>query len=159
MYADHCPMTESGPASSYQGHGRASGSKTWRHRILRRTDEMAAAIDAILADMAGADYSVGDRFAVRLALQEALVNALVHGNRRDSTKQVRIRYDLSDERLLVEVEDEGAGFNPGAVPDPLASENLDRPGGRGLMMMRASMTWVRHNERGNRVTMCRERTA
>jgi len=58
----------------------------------------------------------------------------------------------------VKVEDEGDGFNPSNVPDPREPEYRERPGGRGLLLMHNYMTWVRHNERGNCVTMCKGRS-
>jgi serine/threonine-protein kinase RsbW len=61
--------------------------------------------------------------------------------------------------MLVEVEDEGPGFDPGQVPDPTAPENWDKPSGRGLLLMRHFTTWMRYHGRGNRVTLCKHRTA
>jgi serine/threonine-protein kinase RsbW len=129
-----------------------------RRQSLRRLDEVAGVVEAVAAEMAAAGYPKKDAFAARLALEEALVNAVKHGNQGDPSKQVQVRYDLSEERLLVDVEDEGCGFDPAEVPDPLAPENLERSCGRGLHLIRSYMTWVRHNERGNRVTLCRHRT-
>jgi len=94
-----------------------------------------------------------DLFGIKLALEEALVNAIKHGNQYDRTKQVRIAYHLLPDRFEVHIADEGAGFNPGDVPDPTAQENLAYPGGRGLMLMRHYMTEVSFNTRGNAVRM------
>ena len=66
---------------------------------------------------------------------------------------------MTPDSVLAEVEDEGPGFKPEEVPDPLALENLERSSGRGLFLMRSYMTWVRHNERGNEVTMIRRAEA
>ena len=60
---------------------------------------------------------------------------------------------------MIEVEDEGRGFDPSHVPDPTLPENLERPNGRGLLLMRRSMTWVRYTGRGNRVTLCKRRSS
>ncbi|MFN3168914.1 MAG: ATP-binding protein [Phycisphaeraceae bacterium] len=92
-------------------------------------------------------------FAVRLALDEALVNAVKHGNQNDPDKFVQIDFDIDDERLVIEVEDQGGGFAPTDLPDPTAPENLSRPNGRGVMLMRAYMTDVAFNDRGNRVIL------
>jgi serine/threonine-protein kinase RsbW len=56
------------------------------------------------------------------------------------------------------VADEGAGFDANQVPDPALPENRTKPGGRGVMLMREFMTWIRFNNRGNRVTMCMHRS-
>jgi len=96
-----------------------------------------------------------DLFSIRLALEEALVNAIKHGNRYDRTKQVQIAYRLLPDRFVVRITDEGAGFDPNEVPDPTTFENCEHPGGRGLMLMRHYMTEVVFNERGNAVTLCK----
>jgi serine/threonine-protein kinase RsbW len=109
--------------------------------------------------MGAAGYGPGDLFTVRLALGEALANALKHGNGGDSTKQVRVNYGITPERVFAEVEDEGSGFDPAAVPDPRARENLERLGGRGLLLMRLYLSWVSYRGRGNRVLLCKDRSA
>jgi serine/threonine-protein kinase RsbW len=96
-----------------------------------------------------------DVFSIRLALEEALVNAIKHGNQMDRSRSVRISYRFLPDRFEVRITDEGTGFDPSDVPDPTAVENLDRPCGRGLMLMRHYMTEVSFNERGNSVTMAR----
>jgi serine/threonine-protein kinase RsbW len=112
----------------------------------------------VAADMTALNYGRKDIFAVKLGLEEAISNALKHGNRRDPGKRVRIRYRVTADRVVAEVADEGAGFDPAAVADPLAAETNERPGGRGLFLMRSYMTWVAFNGRGNVVALCRTRT-
>lgn len=94
-------------------------------------------------------------FSVRLALEEALVNAIKHGNQLDRGKQVFIAYRFLPGRFEIRITDEGSGFDPNDVPDPTAVENLERPCGRGLMLMRHYMTEVNYNERGNSVAMAK----
>jgi serine/threonine-protein kinase RsbW len=105
--------------------------------------------------MAGLGFPDKDVFGVRLALEEALVNSVKHGHRYDPTKRVLLRYKVVPEYALAEVEDQGPGFDPHQVPDPTAEGGLERPCGRGLLLMRAYASWVRHNERGNCVTLCK----
>lgn len=92
-------------------------------------------------------------FAIRLALDEALANAVKHGNAGDPTKTVTVTMDVNPQRAVISVEDEGSGFVPCDLPDPTADENLSRPCGRGVMLMNAYMTHVEFNKRGNRVTL------
>jgi len=92
-------------------------------------------------------------FSVRLALEEALVNAIKHGNQMDRTKKVHISYRFLGERFEIQITDEGPGFDPTDVPDPTAVENLDRPCGRGLMLMRHYMSDVAYSGSGNTVSM------
>lgn len=94
-------------------------------------------------------------FGVRLALEEALVNAIKHGNQMDRGKKVYISYRLLPHRFEIQITDEGPGFDPSDVPDPTAVENLERPCGRGLMLMRHYMNEVAFNERGNSVRMAK----
>jgi serine/threonine-protein kinase RsbW len=96
-----------------------------------------------------------DLFSIKLALEEALVNAIKHGNQYDRSKQVEIAYRISADRFEIVITDEGHGFDPADVPDPTAVENLERPCGRGLMLMRHYMTEVAYNERGNSVIMAK----
>jgi serine/threonine-protein kinase RsbW len=99
--------------------------------------------------------STHDIFSIRLALEEALINAIKHGNQLDRNKKVCISYRILDDRFEVQIRDEGTGFDPAEVPDPTAIENLERPCGRGLMLMRHYMNNVDYNSQGNTVTMSR----
>src|SRR5206468_12742224 len=103
------------------------------------------------------DFEDRDIFGIKLALEEALVNAIKHGNRLDGGKKVRIQIHVSGERLDIVIVDEGPGFNPDQVADPLAAENLERPNGRGLLLMRHYMTEVTYHPPGNRVTLSKIR--
>ena len=124
--------------------------------------EASSVVNRVLQKLQAEGYSQQDSFAVRLAMEEAIVNAIKHGNRNDPTKHVCISYELraatprpEAKCIVIEIEDQGSGFRPDEVPDPTASENLEHPNGRGLMLMQRFMNWVRYNEQGNRVTMCR----
>lgn len=92
-------------------------------------------------------------FAIKLALEEALINAIKHGNAGDSAKCITIEYAVTRARAVLVVIDEGSGFRPSDVPDPTADENLECPTGRGIMLMRAYMDAVEFNERGNAVRL------
>ena len=80
------------------------------------------------------------QFGIRLAIEEAIINAIKHGNKLDPSKFVEVRYTIDEEHFLVEIEDEGPGFDPENVPDPTSPENIERPSGRGLLLMKAYMT-------------------
>lgn len=110
-----------------------------QERIIQRLEEL--------------EYSSRDVFGCRLALEEVLVNAIRHGNNNDPDRAVWIHCRIGKDRLLVEVEDEGAGFDPEAVPDPTNAENLEKPCGRGIMLMRAFMNRIEYSEQGNRVLL------
>jgi serine/threonine-protein kinase RsbW len=112
----------------------------------------------VIRAMERVGYGVADNFAVRLALEEAVVNAVKHGHGHDPRKQVRIWWAVSASAVKLFVEDQGPGFDPAGVPDPFLAESLERPCGRGLLLINTYMTWVRFNRRGNCVAMCRRRS-
>jgi len=98
-------------------------------------------------------YSPAECFAVRLAIEEGVANAIHHGNRGRPGKVVRVCCEVDGTAVRVSIEDEGEGFDPSVVPDPTDESNLEIPSGRGLMLMRAYMTEVRYAPPGNRVEM------
>jgi serine/threonine-protein kinase RsbW len=130
----------------------------WQRQSLRSTAETAPVLEAVAAAMIAEAYLETDVFGMRLALEEALVNAVKHGHHYDPSKEVRVRYQVNAQRAVVQVEDEGPGFDPHQVADPLAPENLERSGGRGVFLMRYYMTWVRYNKKGTCLTLCKCRS-
>jgi len=113
--------------------------------------------ERILSELQRCGYEDDAIFALKLALEEAMTNAVKHGNRNDAGKRVWVRYHVDPKRVVIMVRDEGCGFCPDKVPDPTAEENLERPNGRGLMLMYSYMTKVRYNDRGNEVWLLKER--
>ena len=81
--------------------------------------------------------------AGRLALEEALLNALKHGNRLDPVKTVTVTCEISEQQVEISVEE---GFDPDSLPDPNDTEQIEADSGRGILLMRSFMTWVRYNE-------------
>ena len=136
-------MAHPGPSPSH----RAPFERTW---VLR---EQRDSVESLQADVGRAlhDFGYGEActFAVRLALEEALVNGFRHGNKGDTTKSVTVRCHVDAGLMQLEVQDEGEGFNPETVPDPTAEENIEIPSGRGIMLMRAYMTSVEYVPPGN----------
>jgi serine/threonine-protein kinase RsbW len=112
--------------------------------------------DRIMSELARCAYSPDTTFAIKLALEEALTNAIKHGNNNDASKQLTLRYAVNPQRTVIMVRDEGYGFAPRRVPDPTSDENLERPYGRGIMLMHAYMTRVHFNRAGNEVWMLKE---
>jgi serine/threonine-protein kinase RsbW len=80
-----------------------------------------------------------------VAVRESVVNAIKHGNKQDETKRVHVQFTVHERALEVQVRDQGAGFDPAAVPDPLSPENLLKAYGRGLFFMRQFMDEVSHS--------------
>lgn len=128
-------------------------------RIPSNTTEGLAVQERIIALMEQHDYSMRDIFAMRLSLEEAITNAIRHGNAGDPKKVVTVVADVTDEKLRVVVQDEGEGFEPEDVPDPTSLEFIERPSGRGLMLMRAYLNFVEYSEGGTKITMERNRNS
>ena len=96
----------------------------------------------------------GSEFAVELALREALSNAVIHGNGMDPTKLVEVRCRCEREKgVWLVVKDQGAGFDPNAVPDPLGSEALKADHGRGIHLIKLMMDEVSFERGGTEVHM------
>ena len=91
-----------------------------------------------------------------VALDEAFVNAVKHGNKYDSKKLVRIAAEVSKQEAKFTIEDEGDGFDVNNIPDPLDPQNLFKTSGRGVLFIYNIMDEVRYNDRGNRLTMVKK---
>ncbi|MFP4176933.1 MAG: SpoIIE family protein phosphatase [Candidatus Brocadiia bacterium] len=115
--------------------------------------EVARVEDTILPALSARGYGERALFAVKLAIEEAVINAIKHGNQLDTTKKVNVEFVLDEDKVQISVKDEGDGFDPETVPDPRDEENITADYGRGLLLMRAYMDSVEYNEKGNRVTM------
>lgn len=93
------------------------------------------------------------RLNLRVGLTEALSNAMLYGNGHDPAKRVRLEVSVVEGAIRARVTDQGDGFDPRNIPDPTAPENLVKPGGRGLFIMRQLLDEVTFNEQGNSVTL------
>lgn len=123
--------------------------------IQSQAEKVNEVCQQILNELHEKSYSSDDIFGVHLALEEALVNAVKHGNNNDPAKKVVIEYSVSDQKLEVNIIDEGTGFNPCNIPDPRCDGNVYKYGGRGLLLMREFMDFVEYNKAGNTVHMVR----
>lgn len=129
------------------------------HQVVISSDLRAAreVEERLLKIVCGLEYSQECAFAIRLALEEALVNAHKHGNRCDPGRKITISYDLDERRAIFRVRDEGPGFEPIRVPDPTLPDRLSLPTGRGIMLMRAYLDDLTYNDKGNEVQLTKER--
>ena len=133
---------------------RAKGQDGARDVVIASDPTEARRVqDDIERALVACNFDEREIFSIRLALEEALVNAIKHGNQMDRNKKVSISYHVNPQLFEIFIADEGLGFDPEDVPDPMASENLERPCGRGLLLMRHYMTEVIFHPPGNRLTM------
>jgi serine/threonine-protein kinase RsbW len=103
--------------------------------------------------LAGDERRENIRFRLQVALSEALANAILRGNQEDRSKSVRVRVELVPATIRIYVTDEGVGFDPRSVPEPLAPERIQAPNGRGLFLIRSLVDAVQFNEQGNSICM------
>ncbi|MDO8525864.1 MAG: ATP-binding protein [Candidatus Omnitrophota bacterium] len=92
-------------------------------------------------------------FDIRLSAEEAIRNAIVHGNRNNKKLHVKIHYRVENDSLNIEVEDEGLGFKPEELPDPKVSGNRLKESGRGICLIKRLMNRVEFNKKGNKIFM------
>lgn len=100
-----------------------------------------------------------ERSNLFVALDEAFVNAVKHGNKFDANKLVRITAEVSTNEARFTIEDEGEGFDVNAIPDPLDPMNLFKASGRGVLFIYNIMDEVKYNDRGNRLIMVKKSDA
>ena len=136
---------------------RARGTDTCLEIEARMPSEVKAispVVDRLIHLIEESRCIYGEEHSVELALREALNNAVLHGNRQDPGKQVRVycRCELG-EGVFVVVKDQGTGFDPDAIPDPLAAENVWAEHGRGILLMRSQMDEVLFECQGSEVHM------
>jgi len=144
------------------GEGRTpgAGGTPRRAAIERSLPATPESADSVLQEIMGAleknNFPCGDLDEVRLALREALNNAVKHGSRLNPKKMIHAAYRLDpQEGLWVSIRDEGNGFDPNRVPDPTTPENLERFSGRGIFMIRELMDKVEFRDNGREIQMQR----
>jgi len=149
------PAKRAAAAKPANGAANPGAGAAPLHRMTIASD-FAAGRDvqtAILDDIERAGFSEEASFAIRLTLEEALINAIKHGNKLDPAKQVHVEYRVDPRTAEITIEDEGPGFDRAAIPDPTAQENLCRLHGRGILLMESYMSQVEWSRHGRRVRM------
>jgi serine/threonine-protein kinase RsbW len=126
--------------------------------LVRRLEELAPVRRWLNAELDSHRYNPHDTFAVRTGFEEAVTNAIAHGNGGDPNKSAAIDVAVGASRIEITIEDEGPGFNQACLKDPTADENLLKESGRGVMLMRSFMDEVHYNDAGNRVRLVKYRS-
>ena len=123
---------------------------------LASTLESVNRAESIAADAAAqAGFSDDEQSNIAMAVREAAINAVLHGNAYDPHKNVVLAYENTRDALVITIRDQGKGLDPGNLPDPLAPENLMKGSGRGIFLIRAFMDEVkfRNTEPGTEITL------
>lgn len=124
-----------------------------RVEIPSQLDMGLRVLEAIVLELEFAGFESRQIGRIELAFTEALVNAIRHGNQDDPLKLVMIEYEIRFHEFHLSIQDEGAGFAPHDVDDPTLDENVLRPGGRGLLLIKSLGQQIEFNPRGNRIAM------
>ena len=126
-----------------------------RDLVLEVPNDVRSIQDAVEYVMSRCETCTDHRLHLnfRVGLTEALANAMLYGNGDDPSKRVRLQVTMMEGRVQATVKDQGSGFDPASVPDPTKPENLSKPCGRGLFLMRELLDEVSYNDRGNEVTL------
>lgn len=118
-----------------------------------------AVIDQLMAALEAAGWIGRDLFHIQMAIEEAVVNAIEHGNRRDDSKQVHVLFHVFEDRAEMTITDQGNGFDHTQVADPTEDDRLEKPRGRGVMLIRELMSESKYNDKGNSVWMLKLRSS
>lgn len=150
------------PATRAPGAGRLPRASSAAAEPMRFTipSDPAATRDVqqqVIGRAVALGYGEQDIFAIRLALEEGMMNAIKHGNKLDRSKTVRIEAKVTPRTVEITVEDQGGGFQRVAVPDPCCEENLLKCSGRGILLMEAYMDKVQYSRGGRRVRMVKKK--
>ena len=137
-----------------------SQSWTWTKECVFPSDMGTAhnLIGEVMEAVRAEQWNDKDLFAIELALEESLTNAVRHGNGSDPSKNVRFDFKLSQNMIYVRIEDEGIGFSPESLADPREADNQLLEAGRGVLLIRHFATRVTWNDRGNVIEFEKDRS-
>ena len=135
----------SGISESFEWVTRGDGKA--RESLLNRLNEQ----------LTQHGWTPSEIFGMQMAVEESVSNAYQHGNQQGTLGDVTVRWRVSELAFSVEVHDNGGGFDLAAVPNPTTPENLEQPGGRGLLLMRGYMDHVEYTDGGRKVVMQKTR--
>jgi serine/threonine-protein kinase RsbW len=132
----------------------SSAARRLSVRLPSRIDAIEEAVEVVARHCQAEGFCGRQaRFHLRVALCEAIANAIIYGNREDATKSVDVHVTVTGPAVTVEVVDEGDGFDPATVPTPVLPDDLEALGGRGLFLIRQLVDDVYFNDRGNAICM------
>ncbi len=126
-----------------------------RHLEPSQLETVSKLLEPVIEALIAAGASERERFGIRLSLDEALTNAIKHGNGLDPQKSVRFEWRIAGGCFEAKVGDDGPGFEPAALPDPTQEENLTKASGRGVMLMQHYMDQVTFADSGREIHLIR----
>jgi serine/threonine-protein kinase RsbW len=160
------PLASPATSSSFGAPLRAivtgpdkSGTRRFSYVIASDFEHSRGVQDAIMDAVQAMRFSENDVFAIRLALEEAMINAIKHGNKLDPSKTVTIDAVIAPDEVDITIQDQGRGFSKADIPDPTLEENLEKNSGRGIMLIEAYMSSAEWTDGGRRLRMRKSREA
>ncbi len=126
--------------------------------IRSHVDAASAIVRQTVSQLNELGWSDKDAFGVHMATEEALMNAVKHGNENDESKSVKVLLIISSDEFYARIEDEGSGFDPDNVPDPCDDCNLEKTSGRGVLLIKKFVDHVCYNEAGNVIEFRKRQT-
>ena len=134
---------------------------TWKYdqRIASDPDLCAPIIAQLLDQLTLHTWSNKDAFGIHMAMEEAILNAIRHGNKCRPGTFVHVTMELDDVQFEGTITDEGTGFDPDCIPDPTEDQNLDKCSGRGVMLIKHFVDEVNYNACGNSVSLSKTKTS
>ena len=127
-------------------------------RFPSEPDVCAKIVGMLLDRLEQSSWSNKDTFGIHMAMEEAIMNAIHHGNQCADDKHVHVLIEISTDQFYSRVTDQGCGFDPDRVPDPTEEENLDKDSGRGVMLMKSFVDEVIYNDKGNSVELKKKKS-
>ncbi len=132
-------------------------SWTLQQEIPSSLDAGHALIEKLMEQLSQHGWQGRDNFHVQMAAEEAMVNAIKHGNKEAADKVVEVEFKVAADAVYMRIKDQGKGFCPANLPDPRNDEHLECTNGRGVMLIQTMMTEVHYNDIGNEVIMVKQR--
>jgi len=121
-------------------------------------DQCADVVRELLGWLSQDGWNKDDKFGIRMAMEEAIMNAIKHGNAEDRNKKVYVSIRLESDRFYAKISDQGDGFRPDEVPNPTDESNLEKSSGRGVKLIKSFVDEVRYNASGNSVELVKLRS-
>jgi serine/threonine-protein kinase RsbW len=122
-------------------------------RLPSKLENVTPFIREVLEKMKSLPLPEEEIFPIKLSLEEALTNAMRHGNKLNPDLSVDVDLDFDDDRIVVKVKDQGDGFDMAHVGDPTRGENAQKPGGRGVFLIKRLMSHVEYFDGGRGIKM------
>ena len=140
--------------------GRAAASDISVTKTIPSDYAQAREVQRLIREeVARAGFDPDSQFAIKLALEEAMINAIKHGNQLDPRKRVTVEWNVTPQTAEISIEDEGPGFDRKSVPDPTHASNIEKLTGRGILLIESYMHKVEWAKQGRRLKLVRHNVA